>query len=59
MTDEGSPRIGNSATGPLFIASGIMFAVAGMLGEQLAFYGVGAMFVLLGIAALRRRRSDA
>jgi len=42
--------------GALFIAGGVMWFAAAWLGEQAAFYGVGVMFVLLGIANLVRAR---
>ena len=46
-----SPRLGAA----LFIAAGAMWCAAAWLGDQLAFYGVGAMFVILGLANLSRQ----
>jgi len=42
--------------GALFIAGGVMWFAAAWLGDQPIFYGIGAMFVLLGIANLARAR---
>jgi len=40
--------------GFLLIAAGMMFWLAAILGKQPAFYGVGAVFVVLGGNRLRR-----
>ena len=40
----------------LFIAAGVMWCVAAWMGDQAAFYGIGAMFVILGLANLARAR---
>ena len=49
-----SPRLGAA----LFIAAGAMWCAAAWLSDQLAFYGVGAMFVILGLANLSRQGKD-
>lgn len=41
-------------SGGLFIAAGVAFLVAGMTGEQPAFYGLFAAFVAIGAAYLRK-----
>lgn len=43
----------------LFIAAGVMWCAAAWMGDQVAFYGVGAMFVILGLANLARARKAA
>jgi hypothetical protein len=40
----------------LFIAAGVMWCVAGWMGGQAAFYAIGALFVILGLANLARAR---
>lgn len=40
----------------LWIGGGVMFFLAAALGKQVAFAGVGALFVLLGVAAMIRAR---
>ncbi|MDY6923320.1 MAG: hypothetical protein SWI22_05090 [Pseudomonadota bacterium] len=43
-------------SGVLLMAAGAMWFLAAWLGDQIAFYGVGAMFVMLGVAAMSRAR---
>ena len=54
MTGRGiiSPRTG----GVLFIMAGLLWFAAAWLGDEVAFYGVGVMFVLLGLATFARSR---
>lgn len=40
----------------LFIAAGAMWCAAAWLGDEAAFYGIGAMFVLIGLGNLARAR---
>lgn len=43
----------------LWGVAGLMFLLAAWLGEQIAFAGVGAMFILLGVSAwLTTRKKD-
>ena len=43
----------------LWGVAGLMFLLAAWLGEQFAFAGVGAMFILLGVSAwLTTRKKD-
>ena len=42
---------------PFFwIGAGVMFFVAAVLAKQVAFSGVGAFFVVVGVAAMIRAR---
>ena len=43
----------------LWSVAGLMFLLAAWLGEQIAFAGIGAMFILLGVSAwLTARKKD-
>ena len=43
----------------LWGVAGLMFLLAAWLGEQIAFAGIGAMFILLGVTAwLTTRKKD-
>ncbi|HWQ85530.1 hypothetical protein [Brevundimonas sp.] len=42
--------------GALFAAAGLLWFAAAWLGDEVAFYGVGVMFVLLGLATFARSR---
>ncbi|WP_425989832.1 hypothetical protein [Brevundimonas sp. TWP2-3-2] len=43
----------------LWGVAGAMFLLAAWLGEQIAFVGIGAMFILLGVSAwLTARKKD-
>ena len=43
----------------LWGVAGVMFLLAAWLGEQIAFAGIGAMFILLGVSAwLTARKKD-
>ncbi|WP_426042490.1 hypothetical protein [Brevundimonas sp. TWP2-3-4b1] len=43
----------------LWGVAGLMFLLAAWLGEQIAFAGIGAMFILLGVSAwLTTRKKD-
>ena len=46
----------NKVAGGLFILAGMFFFVAALMGKQVSFYGVGAMFVMLGVAYLIRSK---
>lgn len=50
------PTLSPQVASGLFIAAGAMWCLAAWMGKEAAFYGVGAMFVLLGIANLARAR---
>ncbi|BBP00314.1 hypothetical protein [Sulfuriferula nivalis] len=43
-------------SGYQFIMGGCMFFVAAFVGKQVAFYGVGAMFLAIGAAYLRKAK---
>ncbi|WP_438862296.1 hypothetical protein [Neptunicella sp.] len=45
-------------SGYLFIASGVAFFAAAILGEQLSFYGIGLMFVILGSAFIHKASEE-
>ncbi|KAB7763429.1 hypothetical protein CKY51_19705 [Xanthomonas maliensis] len=42
----------SSLSGILFVAAGLMFFVAAVIGQQLAFAGCGLMFVAIGASWL-------
>jgi len=48
--------IGSQTSGALFIAAGLLWFLTAWMGEQVAFYGVGTMFVILGLAAFAQAR---
>ncbi|WP_286234864.1 hypothetical protein [Thalassotalea sediminis] len=43
-------------SGYLFIASGILFLIAGLLNDQLSFYGVALMFAVLGAVTIAKQK---
>ena len=46
------------AAGTLFLVSGIAFMTAAALAGQVAFTGVGAAFISLGVVFLAKARKD-
>ena len=50
------PTISPRFAAALFIAAGVMWCAAAWLGDETAFYGIGAMFVILGLTTLARAR---
>ncbi|WP_164503454.1 hypothetical protein [Pleionea sediminis] len=48
--------ISNKFAGIMFITAASAFAVAGLLAEQIPFYGVTAVFLIVGGMLLRKRR---
>ncbi|MDO6427431.1 hypothetical protein Q4489_10420 [Thalassotalea sp. 1_MG-2023] len=48
-----------SNSGYLFILSGVLFLFAGLLGDQLSFYGVAIMFAILGAVTIAKNKSSA
>ncbi|WP_165786165.1 hypothetical protein [Xanthomonas prunicola] len=47
-----------SLSGILFVAAGLMFFVAAVIGRQLAVAGCGVMFVALGTLWLLRTKTN-
>lgn len=54
MTVE--PKDINGLAPLLWLVAGLMFCMAAWLGEQIAFVGVGVMFMMLGLAAWLKNR---
>jgi len=54
----GTGMKGSRLSGTLFLAAGCMFFVAAALGKQVAFCGVGAVFLVLGAAYLAKGRRE-
>jgi hypothetical protein len=52
MAGTGNPR----RRAFLMLAAGVFFLLAATLGKQVAFAGVGVMFLALGAALLRKHR---
>ena len=48
----------NRLTPVLWAAAGILFLVSAWLGDQIAFAGIGVMFLMLGLAAWLKARKD-
>jgi hypothetical protein len=46
-------------SGILFVAGGLSFFVAATIGEQAAFYAVGVVFIVIGLAHVKRARASA
>ena len=51
-----APKVQPKLSGYLLIAAGILFFGAAFTGRQHAFTGLGVVFLILGIAALRRAK---
>ncbi|MGV8928211.1 MAG: hypothetical protein ACOH1E_00535 [Brevundimonas sp.] len=51
-----TPKDINRLAPLLWLAAGLMFCLAAWLGEQIAFVGVGMMFMMLGLAAWLKNR---
>ena len=51
--DEVKPK---KRSGYLFIDAGCLFSVAAAAGKQPAFYGLGAMFIAIGAANLKKAK---
>lgn len=53
------PKTINRAAPYLWLAAGLMFCLSAWLGQQIAFLGVGVMFMLLGLSVwLKNRKAD-
>ncbi|WP_019028056.1 hypothetical protein [Colwellia piezophila] len=45
-------------SGYLFILSGVLFLIGGVLDDQISFYGVALMFIILGLVTLSKKKDD-
>ena len=53
MTSNGLPP---NLSAWLYIAAGVLFVIGALASQRVAFSGVGAAFVALGVAMLLRQR---
>lgn len=58
LKNEMKKRIDQKKAGYLFILSGLMFAVAGLMDESVAFGGVAMMFIILGMVYIKNAKKN-
>ncbi len=55
MSSTASTRYARALFGA---APGILFLIAGYIGNDIAFYGIGAMFCIFGVSELLKKKTE-